>query len=131
MFLWLLDFVIPSNNFVPSFSILVYNNTIISLRLIVYYLIIANSGLCPSFAIYQTIYDSHSRDNCKLSYKSMWHYETIHHKQYTYTSKDSRLMHSVTEQFCYSRYSSGFSSLCLRVDIRMTQGLLIWKKKCT
>ena len=35
MFLWLLDFVRPSNNFVQSFSILVYNNTIIvSLRLI-------------------------------------------------------------------------------------------------
>ena len=55
MFLWLLDFVTPA-----------YNNTIISLRLIVYYLIIANSGLHPSFAIYQTIYDSPSRDNCKL-----------------------------------------------------------------
>ena len=46
---------------------MVYNNTIISLRLIVYYLIIANSGLRPSFAIYQTIYDSHSRDNFKSS----------------------------------------------------------------
>ena len=66
MFLWLLDFVRPSNNFFRSFSILVYNNTIVSLRLIVYYLIIANSGLRPSFPIYQTIYDSPSRDNCKL-----------------------------------------------------------------
>ena len=53
-------------NFFLSFSILVYNNTIISLRLIVYYLIIANSALCPSFAIYQTIYDSPLRDNCKI-----------------------------------------------------------------
>ena len=31
-----------------------------------YYLIIAKSGLHPSFAIYQTIYDSPSRDNCKI-----------------------------------------------------------------
>ena len=67
MFLWLLDFVRHSSNFFPSFSILVYNNTIISLRLSVYYLIIANSGLRPSFAIYQATYDSPSRDNCKLS----------------------------------------------------------------
>ena len=50
MFLWLLDFVTPSNNFFRSFSMLVYNNTIIFLRLIEYYLIIANSGLRPSFA---------------------------------------------------------------------------------
>ena len=57
IFLWLLDFVTPLNNFFRSFSILVYNNTIISLRLIVYYLIVANSGL----------YDSPSRDNCKIS----------------------------------------------------------------
>ena len=35
--------------FFQNFSILVYNNTIISLRLIVYYLIIANSGLRPSY----------------------------------------------------------------------------------
>ena len=41
VFLWLLDFVTPSNNFFQSFGILVYNNTLISLRLIVYYLIIA------------------------------------------------------------------------------------------
>ena len=61
MFLWLFDFVTPSNIFFRSFSILVYNNTIISLRLIVYYLIIANS-----FASYQTINDSPSRDNCKI-----------------------------------------------------------------
>ena len=67
MFSWLLDFVTPLNNFFRSFSVLVYNNTIISLRLIVYYLIVANSGLCPSFAFYQTIYDSPPRDNCKLS----------------------------------------------------------------
>ena len=54
MFLWLPDFVTPSNNFLSrSFSILVCNNTITSLRLIVYYLIIANSGLHLSFAIYQ------------------------------------------------------------------------------
>ena len=32
-----------------------------------YYLIKVNSGLRPSFAIYQTIYDSPSRDNCKIS----------------------------------------------------------------
>ena len=51
MFLWLLDFVTPSNNFFPSFSILVYNNTIISLRFIVRYFI---------------IYDSPSRDNCEI-----------------------------------------------------------------
>ena len=31
-----------------------------------YYLIIAKSGLHPSFPIYQTIYDSPSRDNCKI-----------------------------------------------------------------
>ena len=62
MFLWSVDFVTPSNNFFSrSFSILVYNNTIISLKLIVYYLIIVNSRLRPSFAIYQTIYDSFSR----------------------------------------------------------------------
>ena len=75
MFLWLLDFVTPSNNFYPSFSILVYNNTITSLRLIVYYLIIANSRLRPSFTIYQTIYDSPSRDNYKISQprnSSLW-----------------------------------------------------------
>ena len=65
MFLWLLDFVTPLNNFFRCFSILVYNNTIISLRLIVYDLIIANEGLRPSFAIYETIYDSPLRDNCK------------------------------------------------------------------
>ena len=53
MLLWLLDFVTPLNKFFRSFSILVYNNTIISLRLIVYYLIIANSGLRPSLAIRQ------------------------------------------------------------------------------
>ena len=46
VFLWLLDFVTPLNNFFQSFSILVYNNTIISLRLIIYYLIVGNSGLC-------------------------------------------------------------------------------------
>ena len=34
MFLWLLDFVTSLNNFFRSFSILVHNNTIISLRLI-------------------------------------------------------------------------------------------------
>ena len=67
MFSWLLDFVTPLNNFFQNFSILVYNNTIISLRLIVYYLIIANSGPRPSFAIYQTIYDSPLRDNCCVS----------------------------------------------------------------
>ena len=55
MFLWLLDFVTSLNNFFRNFSILVYNDTIISLRLIVYYLIIANSGFCPSFTINQTI----------------------------------------------------------------------------
>ena len=63
MFWWLLDFVTPSkNNFFPSFSILVYDNTIISLRLIIYYLIIANSGL-----FYQTIYYETERDNCTIS----------------------------------------------------------------
>ena len=63
MLLWLHDFVTLSNNvFIRSFSILVYNDTIISLRLIVYYLIIANSGLRPSFAICQTIYDSSSEE---------------------------------------------------------------------
>ena len=56
----------PSNNFFNNFSTLVYNNTIISLMLIVYYLIIANSVLHSSFANYQTIYDSLLRDNCKL-----------------------------------------------------------------
>ena len=61
MFLWLLDFVTPLNLF-QNFSILAYNNTIISLRLIVYYLIIMNEGrsLC------QAIYDSPLRDNCKM-----------------------------------------------------------------
>ena len=71
MFLRLLDFVRPSNSFFQSFGILVYNNTIISLRLIIYYRIIANSGLRPSFAIYQTIYDLPSRDNCKLLYREL------------------------------------------------------------
>ena len=33
-------------------------NRVNSIRLIVYYLIIANEGLCPSFAICQTKYDS-------------------------------------------------------------------------
>ena len=43
MFLWLLDFVTPLNKFFSrTFSILAYNNTINSLRLIVYDLIIAN-----------------------------------------------------------------------------------------
>ena len=41
-------------------------NTIISLKLIVYYLIIANSGIQPSLPVYQTIYDSPSRDHCKI-----------------------------------------------------------------
>ena len=72
MFLWLLDFVTSLNKFFRSFSILVYNNTIISLRLIVYTLILANPRLRPSFAIYQKIYDSSSRDNCKiLSYSTV------------------------------------------------------------
>ena len=31
-----------------------------------YYLIVANSGLRPSFAVYQAIYNSPSRDNCKI-----------------------------------------------------------------
>ena len=66
MFLWLLDFVIPLKVFFRSFSILVYNNEITSLRFIAYYLITANSGLRSSFAIYQTIYDSPSGDDCKL-----------------------------------------------------------------
>ena len=66
MFLWLLDFVTLLNNFFGSFIILVYNKTILSLRLIVYYLIIANSGFRPPFAICQTIYNSPSRDNCKI-----------------------------------------------------------------
>ena len=72
MFLWLLDFLTPSNNF---FEVLLfwYNNTIISLRLIVYYLIFANSGLRPSFAVSKTVYDSPSRDNCKLDLaNSIW-----------------------------------------------------------
>ena len=63
----LLDFVPPLNNFFLCFSILVHNDTIISLSLIVDYLIIAISGLHPSFAFYQTIYDSPSRDNSKIS----------------------------------------------------------------
>ena len=63
-FLWLLDFL---NKFFRGFGVLVYNNTIIFLRLIVYYLISANLGLRPSFAIYQTlIYDLPSRDNCEV-----------------------------------------------------------------
>ena len=66
MFLWSLNIVTPSNIFFKSFSILVHNNTIISLKLIVYNLIIVNSGLRPSFAIYQTIYNSPSRDYCKI-----------------------------------------------------------------
>ena len=33
-----------------------------------YYLIIANERLCPSFAMYQIIYDLPLRDNCKLLY---------------------------------------------------------------
>ena len=70
MFLWLLNFVTLLNNFFRSFSILVYNNTITFLMLIVYYLIIANSGLRPPFAIYQKIYESSSRDNCELLYPS-------------------------------------------------------------
>ena len=41
----------------------VYFYTVISFRLIVYYLIIANSGGRPSFAIYRTIYDSPLGDN--------------------------------------------------------------------
>ena len=53
MFLWLLDFVTLSNIFFRSFSILVYNATIISLWIIVYYLIIANAGLRPSLIIRQ------------------------------------------------------------------------------
>ena len=43
MFLWLLDYVTPLNVFSPKIKY--FGNTIISLRLTVYYQTIANSGL--------------------------------------------------------------------------------------
>ena len=44
----------------------------------------------------------------------MWHYETIHHTPYKPTSGDSRLVHSVTDQFCYSRIQNDFHDSVLK-----------------
>ena len=44
----------------------------------------------------------------------MWHYETIHHKPYKPASEDPRLMHPVTDQFCYSRIQKDFHDSMLK-----------------
>ena len=45
----------------------------------------------------------------------MWYYKTIHHISYKPTPEDSRLVHSVTDQFCYSRIQKDFHDSMLNV----------------
>ena len=48
--------------------IYIYNETVLSLTLIVNYLITVNLGLRPSFAICQTIYESASKELYQMKY---------------------------------------------------------------